>query len=421
MSANGPPDYKWTYLGLGADSGYGPWRYQVFPSQEELVKKFCLFANVEKDATARVTSVAFQPCLDEDSRSQDRRVAQSWNLRNGRWTFVGVFDGHAGHETVDYAMTNLPLKVKSKLEALLEETEGATEPPSSDMVSSLLGDTISDFDDSLLEDLLALFPGGFEGALKLSSEEVEDIINDADRGGHNIKKVHRCMRGSTALISLLDPPGENLWVANLGDCEAVLGTKSPDGTWKATSLSSNHNGDNDAEVKRVRDEHPGENECILRDRVLGAIAVTRALGDYVFKLPAIFTTSVFARAQPGFSFRVGRLDDWLPRNITPPYLSNRPDVRHCRLDGEKDEDGDAPPGAFLILCSDGLTAVYPKERNDVTNWVQVVGSAVDSGVSPALALLWEALGGDADTVSQYMTLESTEIWMDDTTISVLTL
>jgi hypothetical protein len=133
---------------------------------------------------------------------------------------VCIFVGHAGHETVDYAMANIPLEVKSKLEALLEETELATKPLSPDLVSSLLGDTISEFDDSLREDLLALFPGGFEGALKLSGEEIEEIINDADRGGHNLKKVHRCMRGSTALISLVDPPGENLWVANLGDCEA---------------------------------------------------------------------------------------------------------------------------------------------------------------------------------------------------------
>ena len=40
-------------------------------------------------------------------------------------------------------------------------------------------------------------------------------------------------------------------------------------------LSANHNGREEGEVKRIMEEHPGESECVLRDRVLGAIAVTR--------------------------------------------------------------------------------------------------------------------------------------------------
>ena len=305
-------------MGFDLDSGYGPWRYQVFPSEEELREKLRLFANVETDSTARVTSVTFQPCLNEDHRSQDRRVVQSWNLRNGKWTFVGVFDGklekpaasrvahnvsifvgHAGHETVDYAMTELPHRIRSSLEVLLEEKAGSTSMPySPEIVSSLLGDTITKFDKSLLEDLLSLFPGGLDGALTLPDFHIQEILNDADRGGQNLEKVRRCKRGSTALVSIVDPSGENLWVANLGDCEAgeriyfrvsvhhdrspflplaVLGTKTPNGTWRATPLTVNHNGGNAAEVQRVQDEHPGEKECILRDRVLGAIAVTRGI------------------------------------------------------------------------------------------------------------------------------------------------
>lgn len=46
---------------------------------------------------------------------------------------------------------------------------------------------------------------------------------------------------------------------------------------------------------------------------------------------------------------------------------------------------------------------------------------MERGESPVLALLWQALGADADTVAQYMTLESTDVWIDDVTIAVLTL
>jgi pyruvate dehydrogenase phosphatase len=39
--------------------------------------------------------------------------------------------------------------------------------------------------------------------------------------------------------------------------------------------SEAHNGENPAEANRIRNEHPGELEAILNDRVLGGIAVTK--------------------------------------------------------------------------------------------------------------------------------------------------
>lgn len=40
-------------------------------------------------------------------------------------------------------------------------------------------------------------------------------------------------------------------------------------------MSETHNGNQAIEADRVRLEHPGEEEAVLRNRVLGAIAVTR--------------------------------------------------------------------------------------------------------------------------------------------------
>jgi pyruvate dehydrogenase phosphatase len=45
-------------------------------------------------------------------------------------------------------------------------------------------------------------------------------------------------------------------------------------------LSSNHNGKDASESERIKSEHPGEEECVLKDRVLGAIAVTRGSSNY---------------------------------------------------------------------------------------------------------------------------------------------
>jgi len=45
--------------------------------------------------------------------------------------------------------------------------------------------------------------------------------------------------------------------------------------WDIEVLTTNHNGDNIDELERVRKAHPGEPECIVDNRVLGALAPTR--------------------------------------------------------------------------------------------------------------------------------------------------
>lgn len=132
---------------------------------------------------------------------------------------------------------------------------------------------------------------------KYSDAQIKEIINDQHLGGANWRKARLCMYGTTALVALVDPDHINLWVANLGDCQAgalpadyvlllfvncgslciVLITPDDEGVkdWQVDVLTSAHNGDNDAEIERIRTEHPDEPECILNRRVLGALAPTR--------------------------------------------------------------------------------------------------------------------------------------------------
>jgi len=150
--------------------------------------------------------------------------------------------------------------------------------------------------------------------------------------------------------------------------------------------------------------------------------VCSALGDYVFKLPAIFATNVFLLAKPGFNFTSSSIDEWIGRNLTPPYLSHHPDIHHRHL--LKDNgDHKAECDVFLIMCSDGLTDLYPKRQDVIQQWAAVVGHVLEAASSgnAALALLRDALGGhDLAKVAAKMTLEDTEEWMDDTTITVQT-
>lgn len=62
--------------------------------------------------------------------------------------------------------------------------------------------------------------------------------------------------------------------------DVVLGVKLSNGQWEARDLIPPHNGSNPREMQSVRDAHPGEPEVTVRDRVLGAIAVTR--GQYCY-------------------------------------------------------------------------------------------------------------------------------------------
>lgn len=119
-----------------------------------------------------------------------------------------MFVGHAGEETATYAANMLPQKIRENLQAAL--SSGTYSP---EVISDALNSGIELFDKSLSDDFLAILPPNLED---LSDEDAEKIANDEK----NAQVILRCMRGSTALVALIDPGKQNLWVANLGDCQA---------------------------------------------------------------------------------------------------------------------------------------------------------------------------------------------------------
>ncbi len=361
---------------------------------------------------------------------------------------LSSLSGHAGHATVDYAAQTLPGQVKQKLEVITSR-----DPKH---ISEALVSAIVVFDDSIAQDFLRLVPDP-ETIAQMTDDQITTMIRDLESSPEHNMSLKRCMHGSTALIALLDPPRRNLWVASLGDCQAgmqyfspttlprnlslqALGQKDNLGKWSASFLSAFHNGRDETEVHRIRQEHPGEIECVHNHRVLGAIAVTRgqisfilltfpdlhpiiALGDHEFKLPPVYTDRVFARTNPGFAFSATNLNDFLARNHTPPYLSNRPDVKHISL-----ADRDQYQETRLIMCSDGLLDLY-WDQTEALNLTQLPevwfyaldnrNKSLDAYNNFALALLRHGLGGgDIEKVSRNITVEIAFKWMDDTTILV---
>ena len=102
-------------------------------------------------------------------------------------------------------------------------TGPASPAPGADLVRELFSNAITAFDNAIAGDVLELFPGGIESLPGQTDEEIQEVLNDfGDRHGTgaNYQKARLCLYGTTALVALVDPAHENLWVANLGDCEA---------------------------------------------------------------------------------------------------------------------------------------------------------------------------------------------------------
>lgn len=95
----------------------------------------------------------------------------------------------------------------------------------------------------------------------------------------NMKTLSVCMAGAVACVVHIDGP--HLHVANVGDCQAVLGVLSDTDTWTAKKISIEHNTDNQVEVNRILSEHPhNERDTVIRmERLLGQLAPLRAFGD----------------------------------------------------------------------------------------------------------------------------------------------
>jgi pyruvate dehydrogenase phosphatase len=304
---------------------------------------------------------------------------------------------------------------------LLQDKPEYIPPP--EVIAETFSRAIMAFDDAIAGDVLNLF-GGLEGLKNFSDAEIRAIINDQHNGGVNWKRTRLCMYGTTALVALVDPDHHNLWVANLGDCQAIMVYPAKDSKeWVVDLLTHTHNGYNDAELDRIKKAHPGEPECIVDRRVLGALAPTRCLGDIPFKQPAEFTRRILYNLFPGFH-DTSPWEEFLLRNRTPPYITAEPEVIHRRLD---EGDFSALHPRYLILASDGFTDLCEDEgqRKIVDSWAgasysndRVPDTPNGSKDNLALRLLRRALGPDDLTVSRTLTLDMDTAWIDDTSIIV---
>ncbi|KAK0197679.1 phosphatase 2C-like domain-containing protein [Armillaria mellea] len=407
----------------GPNNGPWPWSYQVL-NEGEVWKELRMLAMPQSMALGKgqADSINFQLLLS--TRTQDRYVVKKLCVGTCDWSLTGVFDGHLGDVTVEHVSYHLPIIIAEFLQDAYKADLMQLDDPV--FISDLFSCSIVAFDDAIAGDVLDLF-GGIKGLAEHSDADIRRVINDHHQGGVNFRKARLNMYGTTALVALVDPDHGNLWVANLGDCQATLVTASPTdpGAWDIKVLTTEHNGYNDAEIERVRQQHPNEPECVIDGRVLGALAPFHCLGDTAFKQPPEFTRRILYNLSPGFP-DTSPWEEFLVRNRTPPYISTEPEIVHMQLGVRSLPEC----SRFLILASDGFVDLCSNggQEKIVRDWARdMQNMAVDEETDPgsgnmALRLLCRALGGkDRLKVSKVLTLNMDMAWIDDTAIIVQTL
>lgn len=128
--------------------------------------------------------------------------------------------GHLGESTVEHVAHHLPATIRKVLERDRAHIRSAKIDPG--RVASLLKQAFAEFDSAIAGDELDLFPGGLAGLERLSGAQIQRVINDHDNGLENCRKMQRIMCGTTALVALVDPAQEHLWIASLSNCQAGM-------------------------------------------------------------------------------------------------------------------------------------------------------------------------------------------------------
>lgn len=175
----------------------------------------------------------------------------------------------------------------------------------------------------------------------------EDISSQALPNGDKLDPEMLQIAFSGACVNVAYIDGMDLYVANTGDCRAVLGVNSGDGIWEAVNLSVDHNADNETELERLYDSHPNESANVIKNgRLLGDLAPLRAFGDVRYKWSQSSLKQVQRAMSSIGSFHAYGNDRLVPSNyISPPYLTAKPEVLHHTLT-HRDK--------FLVMASDGL-------------------------------------------------------------------
>ncbi|GBF62726.1 pyruvate dehydrogenase (acetyl-transferring) phosphatase [Trichophyton mentagrophytes] len=254
------------------------------------------------------------------------------------WNFWGVFDGHAGWTTSAKLRQTLISYVARELNATYKSA--ATNPsfpfPSPEAIDA------------------AIKTGFLRLDHEIVIESVEKVVK-ANSKTVAAELLAPALSGSCALLAFYDSRSKLVRVACTGDSRAVLGRRSPSGKWSAIPLSEDQTGGTESEAKRLRAEHPGEDNVVRNGRILGGLEPSRAFGDAAYK----WQRKTQEKIKRHF---FGRTPNQLLKS--PPYVTAEPIITTTKIDPSK--------GDFLVLATDGLWEMLSNEEvvGLVGQWIE---------------------------------------------------
>lgn len=282
------------------------------------------------------------------------------------------------------------------------------------------------------DDIPPLLCQGFNDLDKNISEEGLKIVEFIKRG-RSIKEegmlpmLMKAIAGACALVAMVTQNA--LYIANTGDCRAVMGNYVG-GVFEATPLSRDQNVHNEDEVKRVKEAHPNteEDTVIAYGRLLGTLMPFRSFGDHDLKWSKDTLEYIMPQIVPHYD--------------TPPYLTAEPVITTHPLSPTPTTKGkNNSSGSFMILATDGLWDKLSNQaavdtvgyslgyKSTTSNSIFNIFSKKSAPSSEcctepkntATELLWKALGGSEESVSEMLSLEPPwrRAYRDDITIIVV--
>lgn len=236
-------------------------------------------------------------------------------------SFYGVYDGHCGAMAAELAASHLHTFLAPRRHVFLGGPRDSEEERAAKA----------------------------KAALEEAYKEMEAMIMQ------RLKEDGRRQDGSAAVTAVV--ARNRLYIANVGDCRAVLASQTPDGRVAATRLSVDHKPDLEHERVRIR-RAGGSVEFsgvwrVAHNLIPIRLAVSRAFGDPLFKRPfgAGASSLLLRRHSSGRGVQEEEPedgDDELSAPTLPgfqPLVSAVPDVATHVL--TRDD-------LFLILASDGI-------------------------------------------------------------------
>lgn len=207
-------------------------------------------------SVVKAVGVAENANLRYRARMEDRYVVQNPLVGGPQEScYLAVYDGHGGREAADYAAETLHKNLIVELQLLQGEETGAAEKA----LDAAFSATDSGMQLSVPQSC---------GTTAVVALITRPKVGAAGEGGAPCSTLHD---GSVGM--------RTLHVANAGDARAVLCKDITGDTLLVERLSFDHKPGNPDERKRI--EQAGG--AVINQRVLGVLAVSRALGDHELK------------------------------------------------------------------------------------------------------------------------------------------